>query len=105
MDPLTFPYNFQPHTSTSVAPFEPMSSKPQGPLAIKPMPTSAQTKGDFKCNWKHWLNEAMVKTEQRLDAAQEHYKKNSSAVSNGRMKNTIVINNACSGGSIKSDQS
>ena len=38
-DELTYAYNCLPHTSTDVAPFDLVLSKPPGPLALKPMPT------------------------------------------------------------------
>ena len=45
---LTNAYNFLPHTSTDVAPFNLVLYKPPGPLVLKLMPTSEEPEGDFK---------------------------------------------------------
>ena len=75
-DALTYAYNCQPHTSTSIAPFDLVLSKPPGPLALKPMPTNEEPQGDFKKKWKHWLQDTMSKTKEQLQKAQARYKKN-----------------------------
>ena len=73
-DALTYAYNCQPHTSTSIAPFELVLSKPPEPLALKPLPKE-EPRGDFKKQWKHWLVDTMAKTRERLTKAQARYKK------------------------------
>ena len=73
-DALTFAYNCQPHSSTDVAPFDLVLSKPPGPLALKPMPREDKHP-DFKRKWKHWLQETMHRTKKRLAQAQARYKR------------------------------
>ena len=75
-DALAYAYNCQPHTSTSMAPFELVLSKAPGPLALEPMPSKASTRQDFKRQWKHWLRDTLSTTKQRLDVAQARYKRN-----------------------------
>ena len=89
-DALTYAYNCQPHTSTSVAPFELVLSKPPGPLALKPMPTTEEPRGDFKQKWKHWLQDTMLKTKERLTKAQARYKKNFDARLRKQRENITV---------------
>lgn len=76
MDVLTYVYNYQPHTSTSVGPFEVVLSKPPGQLALNPMPTSEEPRGEFKHKWKFWLQYKMKKTSEWLSKAQTKYKNN-----------------------------
>ena len=75
-DALTYEYSCQPHTSTSVAPFDLVLSKPPGPIALKPIPSREEPTGNFKRKWKHWLVDTMKKTKERLDKAKARYEKN-----------------------------
>ena len=75
-DVLTYAYNCLPNTSTDVAPFKLVLSKPPGPLALKPMIKKEEPQGHFKRKWKYWLQETMNRTRTRLLKSQERYKRN-----------------------------
>lgn len=47
-DALTYVQNCREHTPTSVAPSELVISKQPRPIALKPMPSREEAKGDFK---------------------------------------------------------
>lgn len=49
-DAFTYAYNCWPNTSTCVAPLEFVMSKSFVPLAVEPMPPTAETHGDVKLN-------------------------------------------------------
>lgn len=53
-----------------------MLSKPPGPLSIQQMRKKAETQGEIKSKWKHWLHDTMIENKKWLDAAQAEYKKN-----------------------------
>lgn len=57
--PLMFAYNFQPHTSTYISPFELIISNPPGPIAIQKEPSARRTPSHFKAGWKTWLNKSL----------------------------------------------
>ncbi len=73
---LTYAYNCQPHTSTALAPFELVLSRPPPPLALKHQPRQARGHAQEKQHWKQWLQKALTETRERLRKAQERYKKN-----------------------------
>ena len=73
---LTYAYNTQPQTSTSMAPFDLVLSKPPGPLAAALPSTAYNGPLDFKHKWKKWLTKVIPETQQKLQKAQERYKKN-----------------------------
>lgn len=72
-DEPTYMYNYRPHMLTSVAPLELVLSKPLGPIALKTMPLREELQGDFKREWKHWLQDTLKKTKERLDKARARY--------------------------------
>ena len=75
-DAITFAYNCQPQTSTSLAPFELVLSRPPGPIALKGQPSEPMGTSSFKEKWKAWLTKGISETRERLKAAQDRYKRN-----------------------------
>ena len=73
---LTYAYNTQPQTSTSMAPFDLVLSKPPGPLATSLPPTEYNGRLDFKHKWKKWLAKVIPETQEKLRKSQERYKRN-----------------------------
>ena len=72
---LTYAYNTQPQTSTSIAPFELVLSKPPGPLAASIPRDETETPREYKHKWKAWLARAIPETQEKLRKAQERYKR------------------------------
>lgn len=58
-----------------MAPFELKLYKPPGRIDLKHMPYREEPKSDFKREWKHWVQDTMWKTKDRLDQVQARYKK------------------------------
>ncbi len=73
---LTFAYNCQPHSSTAVAPFELVLSRPPPPLALRQQPSITQSPQESRQKWKHWLERALHEGRERLKKTQERYKRN-----------------------------
>ena len=72
---LTYAYNCSPQTSTSLAPFELVLSKPPGPLAAD-IPTEEHNDTvSYRQKWKSWLTKAIKDTTDQLQKAQERYKR------------------------------
>lgn len=71
---LNHVYNCHPNTSPSVEQFQVELSKPPGPLSLKPMPAKHPW-ANFKHKCKHWIQDAMVKTKDRVTKAQTRYEK------------------------------
>ena len=72
---LTYAYNTQPQTSTSIAPFELVLSKPPGPLAASIPRNETETPREYQLKWKDWLARTIPDTQEKLRKAQERYKK------------------------------
>ena len=73
---LTFAYNCQPHSSTALAPFELILSRPPPPLALKSQPRIGRGPIETRDRWKTWLEKALTETKERLARAQVRYKRN-----------------------------
>ena len=73
---LTFAYNCQPHSSTALAPFELVLSRPPPALALKTQPRISRGPIQERQRWKQWLQKALVETKERLRRTQERYKRN-----------------------------
>jgi len=73
---LTYAYNSSPQTSTALAPFELVLSRPPGPLAVRKPVGEPQEQRSFKAKWKTWLQKAIAETKDKLIAAQQRYKRN-----------------------------
>ena len=73
---LTFAYNCQPHSSTALAPFELVLSRPPPPLAIRAQPAPARTPRETRDTWKSWLEKALREAKGKLEQAQARYKRN-----------------------------
>lgn len=54
IDAFTYAYNWEPHTLTSIAPFELTLSKPPSPLPLIPKPSDRQDPANVKRMWKFW---------------------------------------------------
>ena len=73
---LTFAYNCQPHSSTAVAPFELVLSRPPPPLALEAQPRISRDPVETRDKWKQWLKKSLREARERLRKAQERYKRN-----------------------------
>ena len=72
---LTYAANTQPKTSTSIAPFELVLSKPPGPLAVSIQRDAIETPREYKHKWNAWLALSIPETQEKLRKAQQRYKK------------------------------
>ena len=73
---LTYAYNCLPHSSTDLAPFELVLSRPPPPLALKNEPRSYKHPQEARIKWKEWLEKALSGAKNRLMKAQQRYKRN-----------------------------
>ena len=73
---LTYAYNCQPHSTTSLAPFELVLSRPPPPLAIQSRPKVAQSVLESHDKWRQWLSKTIGEARKKLDQAQARYKRN-----------------------------
>ena len=73
---LTFAYNWQPHSSTALAPFELVLSKTPPPLALEKQPSVRRTPLDTRDKWKNWLSKALIEAKGRLERVHARYKRN-----------------------------
>ena len=73
---LTYAYNCLPHTSTALAPFELVLSRPPPPLALKNEPRSYKDPQEARIKWKEWLEKALADAKDMLTKAQQRYKRN-----------------------------
>lgn len=73
---VTYAYNTQHQKSTSVAPFDLVQSKTPGPIAAYLPPTEYKDYLDFKQKWKKCLPKMTPEAQEKLQKAQERYKRN-----------------------------
>ncbi len=73
---LTFAYNCQPHTSTAVAPFELILSRPPPPLAIPGSPTHPQRPIQFRDRWRAALAKVLKTSGDVMRATAARMKRN-----------------------------
>ena len=66
---LNYEYNWLPHTTTSMEPFDLVLSKAPGPIYIEPMPIETLKQCIYKARWICWLQDKLSKTKKRIDAA------------------------------------
>lgn len=72
---LTFAYNCQPHTSTALAPFELVLSRPPPPLSVKTSQGTPISVEHSHNKWRQWLRKTITEARTKLDQAQARYKK------------------------------
>ena len=75
-DSFAFAYNTQPHTSTSVPPFELVLSRPPAPLAIESIPHVVNPRVEDHNKWLQNLKVRISAARQQLGKAQQVYKRN-----------------------------
>ena len=75
-DAITYAYNCQPQTSTSVAPFDLVLSRPPPAIATKAEHSEPQTAADFKNKWKANLQQTLATARKKLLETQARYKRN-----------------------------
>ena len=73
---LTYAYNCQPHSSTALAPFELVLSRPPTALALQAQSRKEQTPKEARDTWKSWLKSTLQTAKGKLDQAQARYKRN-----------------------------
>lgn len=57
-----------------------MLAKQPGTITLKPMHSREQQKGELKRRWKHWIQDTLKKTKDRLEKVQVRYKKKYDAI-------------------------
>ncbi|MGH0053543.1 MAG: DDE-type integrase/transposase/recombinase [Sphaerochaetaceae bacterium] len=76
---VTYVYNTQPHTTTKIAPFELVLSKPPVPISVQSRPKLAQEQPDpskYMQKWRSWLRTLMSTAGAEMRKAQDRYKRN-----------------------------
>lgn len=76
---VMFAYNTQTHTTTKIAPFELVLSKPPMPISIQARPRLVEEQPDpskYLQKWKAWLHTLMSTAGAEMRKAQERYKRN-----------------------------
>lgn len=71
---LTYAYNFQPRTSTSIAQCKLVLSKTAGRLTIHPSRTDQEELANFKKKWNFSLKRLIADISKRFDTARQCYK-------------------------------
>ena len=73
---LTYAYNCQPHTSTSLAPFELVLSRAPPPFAIQPPSTDPRTPIEYRDCWRHALSKVLKTSGAVLKSTAARMKRN-----------------------------
>ncbi len=73
---LTYAYNCQPHSSTSLAPFELVLSRPPTALAIQARQSTPASALESNDKWRAWLSKTLAEAKGKLAQAQARYKRN-----------------------------
>ena len=73
---LTYAYNGIPHSSTGLALFELVLSRPPPPLALQNKPKSYTDPLDAGPKWKRWLTKIVSEAKTKLEKTKARYKKN-----------------------------
>ena len=75
-DAITYAYNCKPQTSTSVAQFDLVLSRPPPEIATKAEHSEPQTAADFKNKWNANLQQTLATARKKLLETQARYKRN-----------------------------
>ena len=73
---ITYAYKCQLQTSTDLAPFDLVFSKPPGPIAMQAQTAEPTMARDFTAKWKIWLEKSLKEASKHFSSEQERYNRN-----------------------------